>query len=265
MFNASGNLIDTDIFTNTNNLNQIITEGGLNAVNPLDEVHEFPPIVMPTYPSKTTLARLPSYSVLRPWGSYYQLIKNDGSLIQSDWNIAGTVYDIPSASSWYYVPEFSITAGNTEDYFKINVGNTDKYLVVDKLKLDGYFEIIGTGSLTIYVTGNTPETALKSDSDRITLGFTSSTPVGAVESPEKLIVYVDPLFYKSGNKTYPVTLSIGGSAVYNMSLMAANLNLNIGGSASFNGYVVTGGETVNVYGDPVQPSRFIMLQMLMSN
>jgi len=248
LFDGSGDLIDTDIFNNTSNINNKITEGGLDAVGPLDEVHEFPPIVMPTYPNKATLARLPAYSVLRPWGSYYQLIQDDGSLIQSDWNIGGTVYNIPSTSSWYYVPEFSITAGNTDDYFMINVGDTDKYLVVDKLKLDGHFEIIGNGSLTIYVTGNTPETALTSDRYRITLGFTSSTPVGAVESPEKLVVYVDPIFYKSGNKTYPATLSVGGSAVYNLSLMAANLNITIGGGASFNGYIVTGGETVSIQG-----------------
>ncbi len=248
LFDGAGDLIDTDIFSNTSNINHTITEGGLNAVNPLDEVHEFPPIVMPTYPNKATLARLPVYYIPYSWGGSYQLIKADGSLIQSDWNIGGTVYNIPTTSSWYYVPELSITAGNTDDYFKINVGDTDKYLVVDKLKLDGHFEIIGNGSLTIYVTGNTPATALASDSGRITLGFTSSTPVGAVESPEKLVVYVDPIFYKSGNKTYPATLSVGGSAVYNLSLMAANLNLDIGGSAAFNGYVVTGGETVSISG-----------------
>ena len=245
LFDDQGNLEDTSIFNSLTNIDGKITEGGLDAVTPLDEVHEFPPIVMPTYPSKETLARLPSYTYYYSQWNNYQLVKDDGSLIKNSWMLRDVTYTIPTTSSWYYVPELIIEG---QEIFKIDVGNSDKYLVVDKLNLDGHFEIIGSGTLTIYVTGNTPDTATSADRNRVTLEYTSSTPVGAIDHPEKFVVYVNELYYRSGNKTYPITISIGGSSVYHMSLMGANFNFSTVGSASIHGYIVTGGESVVITG-----------------
>ena len=246
LFNSNDELIKTDIFNDLKNINNKITEGGLDAVKPLANIFEFPPIVMPTYPDKSTLAKLPAYSIKLPWGSdYFQLVYNDGRFIQNSWNIDGSVYRIPDAASWYYVPEFIISAGND---FSIDVGNTDKFLVVDKLQLNGQVSIIGEGTLTIFVTGNTEKTASKSDQSRVELNYTSSNHVGAIDHPEKFIVYVNEMYYKSGNKTYPINISIGGSAKYYMSLMGANFNYETGGSGSLYGYVVTGGESVKING-----------------
>jgi len=241
LFDSSGNLIDTGIFENLQNMNSKITEGGLNAVTALDEVFEYPPITMPTYPNPSTLSRLPAYTIQNS----YKLVDSSGNLTKNSYMTNNFTYSIPSTSDWYYVPQLIIKGQET---FTINVGDTDKFLVVDKLQLDGYFVIVGSGTLTIYVRGNTVATATNDESDRISFNYTSNLSVGSIGSPSKFVVYVDPIYQKSGNTVGPLTVRIGGSGTYYMALMAANLNINVNGSGKIYGYIVTGGDTINITG-----------------
>lgn len=240
LFDSNGNLINSNIFTTTSNINNIITEGGLNAVDPLDEVYEFPQITIPTYPNKTTLARLPLFS-----SAGRALVRSDGSILKNFWDSNEVVYNIPSTSTWYYVPEINISAGSN---FTINVGDTDIHFVVDRLQLNNHFRVTGTGKLIIHVTGNTEQTATSNESARISFNYTSSIPVGAIDEPERLLIYVDPIYVKDKGVIKPHTVTVGGSATYHLSLMAANLNITVTGSGAIEGYVVTGGDEVRVTG-----------------
>ena len=253
LFDASGNLIDTSIFNNLSNISSKITEGGLDAVSTLSEVFDYPPITMPSYPDPNTLARLPAYTIHYSQWNSYQLVDSSGNFIKNSWMTANATYVIPTASDWYYVPQLIIKGTET---FTIDVGDSDKFLVVDKLQLDGNFVVVGNGTLTIYVRGNTTATATTNETGRISFAYSSSNPVGSIGTPSKLVVYVDPIYQKvitgSGSHqviTYaPISVTVGGSATYYMALMAANLNMNITGSGKIYGYVVTGGETINISG-----------------
>lgn len=233
-------------------IDDFITEGQSGITN-LTSMPAFPTINMPVIP--TTNNRLPALTVKTPDGwnstvlidSYGNLKKDEKSWIYGAYEVytgngnnrritSNYIYSIPEANTTYYVPEF-IIRGN--EYFTINVGNTNKVFVVDKLILEGNFNIIGNGTLTIYVKPN-----LNASANTLSFGYTSSIPVGNIMQPHKFIIYVYD--QKNGGSNYRVT--IGGSAKYYMALMASNLNFTFNGSGSVTGFVVTGGDSINITG-----------------
>jgi len=124
--------------------------------------------------------------------------------------------------------------------------------VTDKLILNGPMQVIGNGTLTIYVTGN-DGTATTSQTDKISFAYSGGNGyIGNITNPERVKIFVDPVYYlvKVG-KNYvqtPLTLSVAGSSPVYIALMAANLNLNLSGSGKIDGYVVTGGTNITVSG-----------------
>lgn len=244
LFNASGNLINNNIFNNTTNINaKIYCEGntGLNCVDPLDEVFEFPLIVMPGYPNKTTLPKLSNYTS----GNF---VVNTYGISMTGW-VSNLTYTPTLTSSAYYVPQINIP---NNSQFTINIGDSNVMWVTDKLILNGPMQVIGNGTLTIYVTGN-DGTATTSQTDKISFAYSGGNGyIGNITNPERVKIFVDPVYYlvKVG-KNYvqtPLTLSVAGSSPVYIALMAANLNLNLSGSGKIDGYVVTGGTNITVSG-----------------
>lgn len=244
LFNASGNLINNNIFNNTQNINgKIYCDGntGLNCVDPLDEIFEFPLIVMPGYPNKTTLPKLPNYSS----GNF---VVNTNGISMTGW-VSNLTYTPTLSSAAYYVPNIVIP---NNSQFTINVGNSDVLWVTDKLVLNGPMQVIGNGTLTIYVTGNAGS-ATTSSADKISFAYSGGNGyIGNITNPERVKILVDPVFYRvKVGKNYveqPITLTVAGSSPVYIALMAANLNLNLSGSGKIDGYVVTGGTSITVSG-----------------
>ena len=218
-----------------------ITEGGLSGITYLDEIHTFPSIVMPGYPTKTTLPRLTAYTNSK-------LTVGNSGLVMSGWT-SNITYTPPSTNSAYYVPTISIENNSN---FTINIGNSNVMWVTDKLVLNGPMQVIGTGTLTIYLTGNAGS-ATTSQTDKLSYGYSGGTGyIGHLTNPERLKLFVDPLFYRvkiSGVwQERPITTTIGGASPVYIALMAANLNLSLTGSGKIDGYVVTGGTSVTISG-----------------
>jgi len=240
LFNVSGNLISTSILNNTSNLNaKIYCSGanGLNCIDPLDEIFEFPTIVMPGYPTKTNLPRLTNYT------SGNLSVRSTG-INMSGWT-SNVTYVPPTASAAYYVP--TITIANNSN-FTVNIGSSNVMWVTDRITLNGPLQVIGTGTLTIYLTSNVGSVTT-SQTNKISYGYTGSNGyIGNITNPERVKLFIDPLFYRASGQDRPITLTIGGSSTVFISLMAANLNLNLTGGGQIDGYVVTGGTSVTVSG-----------------
>lgn len=244
LFNGSGNLINTNILNNTTNINgKIYCDGatGLDCIDPLDEIFEFPEIVMPGYPTKTSLPRLPDYT-----NGNFQ-VRSTG-ISMTGWT-SNVTYVAPSTNPAYYVPTINIPNNSN---FTINVGNNNVMWVTDRLVLNGPMQVIGNGTLTIYITGNAG-TATTSQTDKFSYGYSGGNGyIGNITNPERVKILIDPLFYRvrvSGVwQEQPITASIGGSSTLYIALMAANLNINLAGSGQIDGFVVTGGTSVTVSG-----------------
>lgn len=218
-----------------------ITEGGLNGITYLDEIHTFPEITMPGYPNKTSLPKLDTYN-------NGNLSVGTNGLVMSGWT-SNITYTPPTTNSAYYVP--NITIANNSN-FTINIGNSNVMWVTDKIVLNGPMQIVGTGTLTIYLTGNAGSVTT-SQTDKFSYGYTGGNGyIGHITNPERIKILIDPLFYRvrvSGVwQERPVTTTIGGSSPLYIALMAANLNLNLTGSGKIDGYVVTGGTSVTISG-----------------
>jgi len=224
-----------------------IKEGGFSGISYLDQVHQFPEIILPIYPNVNTLPRLP---VHRMSGTSFDLVDNIGRINHSSWT-SDRVYAIPNTYSVYYVPSM-IIGGNRR--FTIDVGSSDITLVVDRLVLNGAMQVIGEGTLNIYLTGNTITTPASNQNDKLGYGYTGGNGyIGNISRPDKVKVFVNDLYVSErvqGNvyRSVPMTLTIGGSSPLYLSLMASNLNLNLTGSGKIDGYVVTGGQSINITG-----------------
>lgn len=217
--------------------------GGVNSITFLDEIHEFPPIVMPTYPDKTTLNRLPQF---RMSGTSFDLIRSDGSLNHSGWT-SNKTYVVPSTHNTYYLPQF-IVANN--ERFTLDIGNNNFTFVVDRMNINGPMQIVGNGTLTIHVTGNTPQTRANAATDKFSVsgGWSSPATFGNQTSPEKFRLYIHESYVRSGSSAIPLTMTVANNATLYMSLMAANMNVALTSSGRVDGYLVTGGTSVTISG-----------------
>jgi hypothetical protein len=224
------------------NYNNRIT-GGLNSITYLDDILDFPEIIMPTYPNPSTLPKLPQH---RMAGTSFDLVSSTGIFNHSSWSSDKT-YVVPSTHSAYYVPSMII---QNNERFTFDVGNNDVTFIVDRLNIHGPMQVIGNGTLTIHVTGNTPQTRANSATDKFSVSGGWSTPAtfGNQASPSKVKLFIHDIYVRSGSSAVPLTMTIANNATLYLSLMASNLNISLTSSGRINGYVVSGGTTVNVSG-----------------
>ncbi len=237
----------TDVVrVSNNNYNTFITGGGVDAITYLEEMYPFPSIVMPGYPDRSTLPFLPEHRIPGTWAD---LVNSSGVFNLVSWT-TDAVYTIPTTHPVYYVPSMTI-GGNTR--FTIQV-NDDVTLIVDRLNIVGAMQVVGQGTLTIYLTGNTEGTAVDNLADKFNYGYTGGNGhIGNIDHPERFKLLIDPLFIRQriqGNvyESVPATFTIGGSSPLYMSLYAANISLNLSGSGKIDGYVVTGGPDISISG-----------------
>lgn len=217
--------------------------GGVNSITYLEEIYEFPPIVMPSYPNPATLKRLPQFRMV---GTNFDLIRSDGSLNHSGWS-SNKTYVLPSTYSEYYLPSFIV---ENNERFTLDIGSNNVTLVVDRLNINGPMQLIGTGTLTIHVTGNTPQTRAGSASEKFTVsgGWSSPAIFGNQTHPERFKLFIHESYVRSGSSTVPLTMTVENNATLYLSLMAANMNIALTSSGRVDGYVVTGGTSVTVSG-----------------
>jgi hypothetical protein len=131
----------------------------------------------------------------------------------------------------YYIPEIRIQGNRT---IRMNVGNEDRVLYVGHLNIDqGHLEITGSGSLTIFVANN------------ITLN--GSSTLNRHGTPEQVFT-----FYKGASE-----LSFAGSTTFKGGVFAETANIRIGGSGGIQGNIITGGSSVEIFGNAEANSRVI--------
>ncbi|WP_298470287.1 PilX N-terminal domain-containing pilus assembly protein [uncultured Psychrobacillus sp.] len=108
----------------------------------------------------------------------------------------------------------------------IDVGSTDKVLVIDSLSLSGHINIIGTGSLTLFVKNS--------------IGIYNSSSINKnTQNVNKIKIYY------SGNEEIKTT---GGEIIYG-SIYAQRANINLGaGGGGYYGDIYTGGSSFKISG-----------------
>ncbi len=132
----------------------------------------------------------------------------------------------------YYLPEFSMVGNTTVNF---HVGDEDRVLHVGHLNLQqGHFRIVGNGNLTIYVE------------DNITFNGSSSLRYAPNSSGNVTV------FYKGNN-----TLDFAGNTFFDASVYAENADIRIGGSGGIQGHIITGGSSVEVFGNAEAITRVL--------
>jgi len=130
-----------------------------------------------------------------------------------------------------YIPSINIES-NTN--LTINIGAGEYVMHVGDLNISqGHIHLTGTGSLTIFVTGN------------MTMGGSSSLNLNGG---------VDQLFmYYKGTQA----LNFTGSTTFNGGIFAETASITLGGSNSISGHLITGGSSVVISGAAQAHSRVI--------
>lgn len=137
----------------------------------------------------------------------------------------------PSDFENRYIPEIRIQS-NTQ--VTINVGNEDRVIHVGRLDIQqGHIRIVGDGHVTFFVE------------DYFHLGGSSS--MNFTRDPETTFVY-----YRGSN-----TLDFAGSTTYRGGIYAQTANVRIGGSGGIQGNIITGGTSVEIFGNAEANSRVL--------
>lgn len=176
----------------------------------------------PEFPVAPSYSKHPNLPVPGSNGKNYDFIKDGylhhtGAKMNSEyeWNL----------NSNSYFEEFRVT----DSKLKINIGNKDVTIVVKDFNVKGYIEIVGSGTLNIFVKNN------------ITLGY------GYIGSKDK----VNNLnFYIPGqdDKTRYSTLKLDGGMEIFGSLFVDNVNLDLTAGAKIKGHVLSNGESLKLVG-----------------
>lgn len=174
--------------------------------------------IFPTFPSLSTAANAQTVKS----GQSYAVIQN-GNLKIDDWRANGYVLNLTKDTAFN---DIILTSNNQ---LNIDVGSADRSIVVDHLNVqNGNINIIGTGTLTIYVT------------DKITMG-SGSTINGNTKQSNKVDLYLK-------RSSTPQTVQLGGNQKIYGSLYAESANLDFGGGGGFQGNLYTGGTSVKLNG-----------------
>lgn len=129
----------------------------------------------------------------------------------------------------------------TSNYtLRIDVGDKNRAIVVDHLNIEnGHIELLGTGSLTIYVT------------DKITLGRGSS--VNENGDISRLNIFLKG----TGSKHNRKELKIAGSQKIYGSLYAEDADIHFSGGGGFVGNIFTGGKNLIIEGGSTITTQLI--------
>jgi len=130
-----------------------------------------------------------------------------------------------------FIPEIRVQ-GNRQ--LTINVGSEDRIIHVGRLDIkQGHVRIIGDGHVTFYVEDF--------------FDVAGSSTVNATRDPETTFVY-----YKGTGE-----LKFTGSTSYRGGIYAETANIGIGGSGGIQGNIMTGGSSVEIFGNAEANSRII--------
>lgn len=191
-------------------------------------------LILPGFPE------FPSFSKLDPlpiekYGNTYYLIDNDGNLTAHSNSLPSDNY-VLEINSNAYIPQFNITE-NVNLSIKTD---TETYLVVDDINVGGKLDIIGNGSITMYVN----------NSINIEYGdFNLISPDEShIDATEQLTIYykgTDPLHFGSD-------IDVFGS------LYAETAKITLDNGGGFQGHIFTGStEPLEIKGNFDAYSRII--------
>ncbi len=136
-----------------------------------------------------------------------------------------------SSFDGYYINKLTIKSNAV---LKLNLGNDDRVLYLGTLDLkQGHIEIIGDGSLTIYIENN------------FKMNGTSS--INNEGDQTKVFTYY------GGSKELKLT----GKTKYNGGVYIEDANLKIAGSGGIQGHIISGGKKVKITGNGKAYSRMI--------
>ena len=138
---------------------------------------------------------------------------------------------LPTDFSGMYIPSISVSS-NT--HLTINIGSGDYVMHVGNLDIEqGHIHIVGTGSLTMFVSG--------------IMTLEGSSSMNADGDVDQLFMY-----YKGTQ-----ALSFTGSTVFNGGIFAETASVTLAGSNSLKGHLITGGSSVVISGSAQAFSRVI--------
>lgn len=140
---------------------------------------------------------------------------------------------------------------------RIDIGDKNIEIVTKSLHIDRYIEIIGTGTLRIYVVGDGTNISSSNLNISPVMIQTRDTVEGAyTNDATKLQIVV----YESGTNGngLTVTPASGSSLGVYAAIFSQNLNLNVGGSARYYGtFVSAEGKSVSISGGSSGASQLI--------
>lgn len=189
----------------------------------INQHHEAP---LPDFPSFPSLPTHPNVTE----GTHGVIWNNDINI--TDWQVANYTLDL---NNDYKFRNINMNSGRV---LNVNVGTQDRKIVVENINIqNGFINIVGTGKLTIYVTGNiTFNNGRINDSDKI----------------NQLTIYL-----KNPTTSPPKTVNVSGSQKIYGSLHAENANIELFNSGGFQGHIITGGNSVIISGAATANVRMI--------
>lgn len=207
-------------------------------------------VKVPQTLSESRDLKMPDFPTIFPNNSIYP----DTKVSVSEWNSHKLVDSGKlNIDSWILKNDYKVNTlvldGNYKftdiyangDYeLNIDIGDYNRSIVVGNLNLNnGHINIIGTGTLTIYVE------------NKITFGSSSSINAKKNSGNQSDINHLN-IYYKGTN---PITL-MGGQKVYG-SLFSKSANITFGAGSGFNGTIVTGGTNVSISGGSKAVARIL--------
>lgn len=199
----------------------------LDASYQIPDLPPFPEFPSFECPKDETIASSPYNS--------HQVIK-DCHLYINNWIVDQTNYTLALTDNLKF-KEMRFTSNYT---LRIDVGDKNRAIVVDHLNIqNGHIELLGTGSLTIYVT------------DKITLGSGSS--VNKNGDISRLNIFLKG----TGSKHNRKELKIEGSQKIYGSLYAEDADIHFSGGGGFVGNIFTGGKNLIIEGGSTITTQLI--------
>jgi type II secretory pathway pseudopilin PulG len=224
LLNGGSRLIgNNNIYVGPTGGSNVVNKAVTNPIIPISAVKGF---VLPPFPEIPTYPTLPDQKTTDSKGKKIYYLINNGALQVVDYVWNNYTLDMTNQ-------DLSFSSLEIDDNYQLNidVGNSNRNLVVKDLNIpNGNIKILGTGTLTIYVTGN------------ITMGSGSIINMG--QNVNQLNIYLTG----SGSVSSPKTLTLTGSQKIYGSLYAEDANIDFGNGSGFQGNILTGGKSVTVDG-----------------
>lgn len=201
-----------------------------------DSISILPTVTTPSQPtvSKTTDLLLPVQIAAKSKA----LVSSTGAItISTDSLNAGYTYTIASSNSPevnFYVPKFEIIG--TVNNFAVDIGDKHITIVTDELDLNGSFKIIGSGTLTVFVTSNNFQYSCGNGSICGVKGNVTPTV------SDQFIVVI------TGTAGTTLDLSNNTGDIFMSLITNLNVNLSMTGNGTFNGFLATSGTNVSFKG-----------------